>query len=686
MTSETFEFSFTPNPLLDEFITPYQTPPFHLIKPEHFLPAFIDTIKEALNEISVITGQNAEPDFANTMESLSRSGSRLARISNIFFALNSAETNPLMQEIAREVAPLLADYQNDVLFNTSLFSRIREVYNKQNSWALTPEEASLMDKTYKMFVREGANLGESDQERLREISRRLSELSLRFEDNLLAETNNWILHLTDPEDLAGLPSSQKEAAAEEAHNRGLQGWVITLKAPSYWPFMQYAERRHLREKLFKAANQRAFRSNPFDNREIIMQLANLRLERAGILGYKSHAHYVLVESMAMTVEKVEEFLRRLYHAFMPVAQKELAHLQAFAAEAGADFALKPWDWHYFEEKLRKASFDFDKEELRPYFKLDDVVHGVFTLTGRLWGLKYIRNHTIPVYHAENQVYEVYGKDDDFLAILYLDFFPREGKNQGAWMTVFRDQERRGGKNIRPQVSLVCNFARPTTTKPSLLTHEEFNTFLHEFGHALHGIFSQVTYANLSGTNVYRDFVELPSQIMENWAVEEDFLNLFARHYQTGEVMPSGLIKKIVEARNFHAGFAAVRQLGFAFLDMAWHSVTEPIVESVVAFEQEALKTVRLFPPVENTLISTTFAHIFAGRYASGYYSYKWAEVLDADAYEVFKSNGVFDSDTAESFREHILSKGGTEHPMDLFKRFRGREPAIEALLEREGLR
>jgi peptidyl-dipeptidase Dcp len=678
--------SETINPLLREFNTPFGTPPFGDIRHEHFMPAFKAGIKAGLEEIDFIATKPEAPSFENTISALSRSGRTLNRVSNVFYPLNDAETDTQMQEIAREAAPLLADYHNDILFNQGLFERVKAVFAKREELQMSAEETTLLEKTYKMFVRNGAGLDAASKARLREISRALSELSLKFDDNLLAETNHWFLHLTSNDDMSGLPESQLEAAAAAASKRGLEGWVITLKAPSMWPFLQYADRRALREQVFRAANRRGFNGNQFDNREIIRQIANLRLERANLLGYATHAHFVLEERMAESPQKVKDFLRELLEAARPKAMKDLEEVQQLARETGADHAIEYWDWYYYAERMRKARYDFDQELLRPFFELDHVIKGVFELAGRLWGLRFVPNEKIPVYHTEVTAYEVYDDHDTFLAILFLDFFPREGKSPGAWMTGFREQERIDGHDIRPQVSLVCNFTRPTETKPSLLTHGEFNTFLHEFGHALHGMFSQVTYSDLSGTNVYRDFVELPSQIMENWAVEREYLDLFARHYLTGEKIPAEMVEKIVATQNFHAAFAAMRQLGFGLNDMAWHSITEAETKEVAAFERAAMEPARMFAPVSDTLVSGSFAHIFAGGYAAGYYSYKWAEVLDADAFRLFKEKGIFDRATAAAFREHILSKGGSEHPMLLYKRFRGSEPTIDALLEREGLR
>ncbi len=673
------------NPLLHEFETEFGTPPFGQIRHEHYVPAFRASIDQGLAEVAAIAASAQAATFENTIAALSRCGRLLSRVSNVFFPLSDAETDPTMQDIALQVAPLLADYQNDILFNEALFGRVKEVFLQKDKLLLTAEEITLLEKTYKMFVRNGAGFDAECKSRLREISRELSELTLKFDENLLAETNGWFLHLTSLEDLSGLPGSQLEAAAEEARERKLDGWVITLKAPSMWPFLQYADRRDLREKVFRAANSRCFNGNTFDNRENVVRIANLRLERARLLGYETHAHFVLEERMAELPEKVMDFMGHLLQAARPNALKDLEEVQQFARELGYEHPIDYWDWYYFAEKMRKARYDLDQEQLRPYFELNSVVKGVFELAQRLWGLQFVPNNNIPVYNSEVSTFEVYDEQRTFLAILFLDFFPREGKSPGAWMTAFREQEVLNGHDLRPHISLVCNFTRPTDSKPSLLTHGEFNTFLHEFGHALHGIFSKVTFADLSGTNVYRDFVELPSQIMENWAVQGPFLDLFARHYQTGQKIPCDLVKKIVDARNFHAAFAAMRQLGFGFLDMAWHNITDPFQGLADQFEKVAMEPAQLFRPLNNSMISASFAHIFAGGYAAGYYSYKWAEVLDADAFKLFAERGIFDQQTAADFRRHILEKGGSEHPMALYKSFRGSEPTIDALLEREGL-
>ncbi len=674
------------NPLLSLFDTTFGNPPFPEIKEENYLPAFEKAIKEGLREVEQIVNNPENPDFSNTLAAFSFCGRLLDQVSQVFFNINGAETNPEIQEIARKVSPLLSDYQNDILFNEKLFERVNQVYRQRKSLKLDPEQKTLLDKTWKMFVRNGAGLEKEKKERLREISRELSDLSLKFQDNLLAETNAYSLHITDKKNLSGLPDSAVEAAAKLARDKGKKGWMFSLQAPSFLPFMQYADNRALREELFMAFNTRCYKGNQYDNRDIILKIANLRLERARLLGYSTHAHFVLEERMAQTPEKVTSFLHELLEAARPAALKELEDVQALAEKTGADFSLQPWDWAYYSEKLRKQRFDLDQEELRPYFQLENVKEGIFELTRRLWGLKYEPTREVQVYHPEVETYKVFDEDERFLGLLYLDFFPREGKNSGAWMSTFRDQEKRNGSDIRPLVLIVGNFSRPSDTRPSLLTFNEFTTFVHEFGHALHGLLSDVTYPDLSGTSVYRDFVELPSQLMENWAYEPDFLNLFARHYQSGEKIPAEMVEKIIKAKNFNAGYATLRQLGFGLNDMAWHSLTSPTGEDPEKFETRAMKPANLLPRISQTMMSTSFAHIFAGGYAAGYYGYKWAEVLDADTFQAFKENGIFDRETARAFREHILSRGGSEHPMKLYKRFRGKGPSIDPLLKREGLK
>jgi peptidyl-dipeptidase Dcp len=674
------------NPLLETFTTPYQTPPFDKIKHEHYEPAFRAAIEEARQEIESIANNTQEPTFENTIEALAFAGYRLDIVSSIFFNLNSAETDEKMQEIARTVSPWTTDFNNDVLFNETLFNRIKTVYENREQLALNAEQQMLLEKTYKRFARNGANLSAENKEKLREISRELTDLTLRFSDNVLAETNGWFLHLTDENDLSGLPQSSVDAAAFAASSKNLEGWVFTLHAPSYLPFMRYADNRELREKMFMAFSTRSYKENEYNNTQILTRIANLRLERANLLGYETHADFVLETTMAQNTATVMNFLNDLAKASMPVAQQEVKEVREFAKSLGFNEQFQRWDWSYYAEKLRKAKYDFDEELTRPYFELEKVTAGIFDLTNKLWGLTYVKNTTIPVYHKDVQVYEVYDENRRFLSVLYLDFFPREGKSAGAWMTSFREQYVQGETDFRPHVSLVCNFTKPTDTKPSLLTFNEFRTYLHEFGHALHGMMSDVTYTSISGTSVYRDFVELPSQILENWGREKEFLDMFAVHYETGEAIPAEMIEKIMDANRFHAANAAVRQLSFGFNDMGWHTIKSPVTTPAEQFERKSMEPVQVFDWVEGTLMSAAFSHIFAGGYSAGYYGYKWAEVLDADAYKAFKQNGIFDRVTAKSFRDNILSKGGSEHPMDLYVKFRGQQPTIDALLEREGLK
>lgn len=673
------------NPLLSDFITPYQTAPFNDIKPEHYMPAFLTAMEKGRSEIAAIIANSSAPTFSNTIETLENSGKLLGRISSIFFNINSAETNEDIQSIAREVSPLLSEYANDIWLNQALFNRVKQVYDGKDTLNLTTEQQMLLNNTYKAFVRQGALLNESDKMRYREITGELSKLTVEFGENVLAETNDYRLHITNENDLAGLPGHVKEAAAMLAKSENKDGWLFSLQAPSYLAFMKYADNRALREELFKAYSSRGNRNNERDNKENILKQARLRLEKARLLGYKSHADYVLEERMAQSPEKVNTFLDELYEKSFSFASNDVKEVAAFAKTQGLKEPLQRWDFSYYSEKLKSSLFDLNDEMVKPYFELTRVTDGIFNLTNKLWGLTYKHNPEIPVYHSDVKAYEVYDKDGKFLSVLYLDFHPRSSKQGGAWMTSYKEQFTENGINSRPHISLVCNFTAPTETKPSLLTYYEVTTFLHEFGHGLHGMLSAVNYESLSGTNVYRDFVELPSQIMENWAREKEWLQEVAVHYETGETIGDQLVDKIIAAGNFQSGYFTVRQLSFGFNDMAWHNLTNEIPSDVIAFERKAMERTELFPIVEGTSLSTAFAHIFDGGYAAGYYGYKWAEVLDADAFAVFKQNGIFDKTTAESFRANVLSKGGTEHPMSLYVKFRGHEPSIQPLLERSGL-
>lgn len=678
--------SLAPNPLLQPFNTLHDTAPFTKIKNEHYLPAFNEAVALARADMQAIIDNREVPDFANSIEAMERMGEKLGIIQGIFFNLNSAETNDEMQQIAQEVAPLLSEFGNDISLNPGLFARVKMVYEQKDRLALTAEQETLLENTYQAFVRNGANLSETDKETYRKITSELSKLGLQFSQNVLAETNAFELHLTDEAELGGLPAFVRDAAAFQAKQKEKEGWLFGLQQPSFLPFMKYSERRDLREKLFRASACKGNQNNDRDNKAIVKKILELKLQKAKLLGYQSHAQYKLARRMAETPERVNNFLNDLHQASKPAANTELAEVRQFARDLGFDGEIERWDWAFYSEKLKNARYGFNEEEVKPYFKLENVGSGVFGLAKQLYGLEFRETGEIEVYHPDVKVYEVFDGNGDFLAVFYADFFPREGKRPGAWMTDYRSQYMEDGVNKRPHISIVCNFTKPTSTTPSLLTFDEVTTFLHEFGHALHGMLSQCRYPGTSGTNVYQDFVELPSQMHENWAYEKTWLDQFAVHFETGEKLPEELIQKLVASKNFQAGYFQERQLSFGMLDMAYHTKTEPMTESIAEFETRVMKPTELLVPVEGALMSTAFSHIFAGGYDAGYYSYKWAEVLDADAYSVFQKNGIFDRATADSFRENILEKGGSEHPMTLYKRFRGQEPSVDALLERSGLK
>ncbi|HVN57195.1 MAG TPA: M3 family metallopeptidase [Bacteroidales bacterium] len=678
--------SETKNPLLQEWNTPFGAPPFDQIKPGHFRPAAEEAIKEALAEIDLIAGNGETPDFFNTVESLEYCGEKVGRVASVLYNLNSAETSPELQAAARDISPLLARFSNDITLNQKLFERIKKVYDSREKESLSPEQRTLLDRKYKSFVLGGAALDEEKKKRFREISEELSTAGLKFEENVLEETNAYELHLTDINDLEGLPVLVKEAAMHEAETRKKDGWVFTLHFPSYIPFMQYSARRDLREKMFRAYTSRAYHGNERDNRDLVIRIVNLRLEIASLLGYETYADLALVDRMADTRQKVSSFLEELYSSSHPAARRDYDNILNYAKLNGHTGQVERWDWAYFSEKLKKSKFDIDDEVLRPYFSLEQVINAVFSLAGKLYGLSFVPDTKIPLYHPEVRTWQVIGTDGNFKALFYADFHPRQGKSGGAWMTCYREQRKEHGKDIRPLVSIVTNFGRPTSASPSLLTFTELTTFLHEFGHSLHAILSDCTYESVSGTNVARDFVELPSQFMENFAFEREWLESWAIHYRTGERIPYEIVKRIQEASTFNEGYACERQLGFAFLDMAWHSMSSPYPGRVEDIEGEVLKRTDMFPAVGSANVSCSFTHLFGGGYASGYYGYKWAEVLDADAFWYFREKGIFNSEVAASFRKNILEKGGTEKPMDLYKRFRGREPSIEALLQRSGLK
>lgn len=674
------------NPFLEKFDTPFETVPFDKIKTEHFKPAIEAAMAEGKAEVKAITDNSETPTFANTIEALERAGAKVNIVAGVLSNLNSAETSPEIQELAKDIFPMITEYGNDILLDEGLFARIKAVYEQKDTLTLSAEQTTLLDKTYKSFVRNGANLNDTDKQKLREVDVELSKLSVQFGQNVLADTNGYTMHLTDEADLAGLPDQVREAAAMTAKQMEKEGWVFTLQYPSYVPFMTYASNRDLREKLAKAYAKRGYQENDNDNRQIVKDFARLRYERANLLGYATHADFVLEQRMASTPKVVENFLNDLLKHAKPAADKEMDELVAYAKKLDGIEELQRWDYAYYSEKLKKEKFSIDDEMLKPYFELDKVIEGIFAVAKKLYGLNFKANADIPVYHSEVKAYEVEDNDGKHVSVFYADFFPREGKRNGAWMTSFRGQKVVEGSEQRPHVSIVCNFTKPTETRPSLLTFNEVLTFFHEFGHALHGMLANGTYESLSGTHVYWDFVELPSQIMENWVFEKETLDIFARHYETGESIPTDLIQRIKDSANYMQGYQTVRQISFGRLDMAWHAQDPRAVDDIAAFERQVGEETRLFPESkEDTSMSCGFSHIFAGGYSAGYYSYKWAEVLDADAYEYFQENGIFDPKTAQSFKDNILSRGGSEHPMVLYKRFRGKEPSADALLRRAGL-
>lgn len=672
------------NPLLESWPGPHATPAFDRIHNEHYMPAFQQALAEARAEVEAIVANTDEPTFANTIESLEFSGRRLDDLCNLFFNLNEACTDDEMQRIALEVSPLLTAFSNDVSLNPALFDRVRKVYEKRADLTLTTEQNRLLEKSYKGFVRGGAALADADKERFRELTTELGQLSLQFNQHVLAATNAFTLHLTDPAQVNELPESVREGAATEAHERGLEGWMITLQAPSMVPFMTYSSNRELKEQLWRRYNSRCY-GDEQDNRELVKRIVALRLEVARLLGYETYAAYVLEERMAGTQQRVQKFLSELLDRAIEPARNEVKEVADFARSEGADYELMPWDYAYWQEKLKQARYTFDEEMLKPYFRLENVQRGVFLLAEKLYGLTFRENSDIPVYHPDVKAFEVCDGDGTFLAVLYMDYFPRASKRGGAWMTEFRPQYIEKGHEVRPLISVVCNFTKPTREQPSLLTFDEVTTLLHEFGHALHGMMAKGTYPSLTGTSVYRDFVELPSQIMENWATEKEYLDLWAIHYQTGEKIPAELVQKVIDAKNYQAAYRHIRQVSFGLIDMAWYTVTAPVTEDVARFEQQAAEKTQLLPRVEGQCMSTAFGHIFAGGYAAGYYGYKWAEVLDADAFSLFHERGIFNREVASSFRHDLLEKGGSEDPMTLYVRFRGHEPDSQALFERMGI-
>ena len=674
------------NPLVKEWNTPFQTPPFNSIKTEHYKPAMLYAIEQAKQEVNAIIVNRARPDFENTIVALERAGGLLNRISGVFFNINECMTSDQLQQIYMEIIPDLTAYGNDVSMNPLLFAKVKEVYDQRDDIALTTEQRMLLEKTYKSFIRSGALLEGAAKEEYRKVSEELSMLTNQYQMNVLAEQNAFFLNITNKKDLAGLPDYVIAAAREEAKARKQKGWTFTLQYPSFSPFMQYADNRDLREKMWRASAFEANNNNDKDNKEIARKIANLRLRMAQLLGYSSYAEYALEERMAQNPQTVNKFINDLFEASMPFAEKEMKEVQDYANAHGFVGQIQRWDFSYWSEKLKNDKYAMDPSMFKPYFKLENVKKGVFDLADRLYNIEFRENEQIEKYHPDVTVYEVYDKTDGkFLAVLYMDFFPRESKRSGAWMTAFREQYiDENGNDVRPLIQLVCNFTKPTSKEPSLLTFDEVNTFLHEFGHCLHGIFASGTYQSISGTSVYRDFVELPSQIMENFATEKEFLDMFAVHYKTGEKIPQELIDKLIASQRYLAGYMSVRQLSFGMIDMAWHTITSPYTGDVIAMEKNAIAKTELMPVVENSVMTTSFGHIFAGGYAAGYYGYKWAEVLDADAFAAFKEKGIFNREVSTSFRKNILSQGGKKHPMELYKAFRGHEPTNEALLRRCG--
>jgi peptidyl-dipeptidase Dcp len=673
------------NPLLAAWTTPFGAPPFDKIKDEHYLPAFRQGIEDARREIDAVVNDPAAPSFANTIEALEASGSLLKRVDNVFNSLLSAETDDEMQKIAQQVAPLLSQLQDDTLLNEKLFGRVKAVYALKDGLDLSPEQATLLEKTYKDFVRGGANLDEARKAELREINQELAVLSLRFDENVLKEDNGFFLALDKREDLAGLPEAVIAAAAEAAQKKGRTGqWVFTLHKPSLIPFLTYAERRDLREKLFKAYIRRGDNDNEFDNKTILAKIASLRVKKAELLGYKTYADFVLEENMAKTPANVLKLLDQIWTPSLAMAKKEARDLQEMIRRDGKDFKLEPWDWWYYAEKVKKAKYDLDDEALRPYFKLENVRDGAFAVAGKLYGLKFSERTDIPVYNPEVKVFEVQEADGRHVGLLYTDYFPRPSKGGGAWMNSLRDESDRNGRFVTPIVTNNGNFARPAGDQPSLISFEDALTLFHEFGHGLHGLLSRCRYERLSGTSVPSDFVELPSQIMENWAQHPDVIKAYARHYQTGQPIPDELLAKIQRSKLFNQGFATVEYLAACYLDMDWHLLTDPAEQDPTAFEAASLKRIGLIPEIVVRYRSPYFRHIFSEGYEAGYYSYIWSEVLDADAFAAFTEKSLFDPATALSFRTNILEKGGSEDPLVLYKRFRGREPKVDALIRRKG--
>ena len=678
--------TFTSNPFFSSYNTPYDVPPFHLIKNEHYKPALVEGIKKQQQEIDAIVNQKSQPTFENTIIALENSGELLTKVSTVFNNMNSANTNEEIQQIAKDVAPLLSAHRDNINLNEKLFARVNTLWKQKEQLKLTSEQTKLLEKSYKGFVRSGANLDEAQKQTLRKLNSELAVLTLKFGQNILAETNSYELVITNKEDLEGLSDDLIRAAAETAQAKGKPGkWIFTLSNSSVMPLLQYSSNRKLREEIWKAYKNRCNNGNAFDNNAIAIQLANLRAEKARLLGYATHADYVLEESMAKTPEKVMSFLSQLWEPALAKAKMEEAEIKQMMLDEGFKTAVQPYDWRYYSEKIRKEKFDLDEQELRPYFSLDVVTNGVFMVCEKLYGLKFKQLKNVPAYHQDVTVWEVMEKDGTHLGILYMDFYPRASKRGGAWMTSYRPQKTVNGKRIAPVISIVCNFSKPTADAPALFTFDEVSTYFHEFGHALHGLLSNVTYKSLAGTSVPRDFVELPSQVMENWASDPEVLKMYAKHYKTGEVIPDALIQKLENAGTYGQGFATVEYLASTYLDMDFHTITAPISGTADSFELNSMKNIGLISSIIPRHRANYFSHVFSGGYSAGYYSYIWSGVLDTDAFDQFKKTSLFNPAKADSFRKNVLERGGTEEPMDLYKKFRGGEPSIEPLLKKRGL-
>jgi len=675
------------NPLLAKWDTPFETPPFEKIKTEHYLPAFKEAIKIHDLEIDKIANNSEEATFSNTVEAIDYSGKKLKRVRRVFSAMNSAMSNDEMQAINKEVSPLLSAHRDDINLNQDLFKRVKEVYEKKESLGLNTEQNKLLDKYYKRFLRGGANLEDEAKEEFRKINEELSLLTVQFGENVLKETNRFELVIDNEDDLAGLPENLIAAASETAENKGYTGkWVFTVHKPSMIPFLQYSSKRDLRKKIYSAYFMKGDNNNELDNKKILSRIAMLRLKRANLLGYETHAHYVLEEQMALNPDNVYKLLNNLWTPALERSKQEREEMQQIIYDEGNNFKLEPWDWWYYAEKLKKVKYNLDEEELRPYFQVENVIDGVFGLATSLWGITFEENIEIEKYHPEVKVFEVKEADGSQIGILYTDYFPRESKRAGAWMDAFRKQYKKDGQMIYPVIYNVGNFSKPTGDKPALLSLDEVNTLFHEFGHALHGLLSDCTYELISGTETPRDFVEFPSQVMENWSVHPDVLESYAKHYETGELIPKELVDKIQNASLFNQGFATVEYLAAALLDMDWHTITDPVEYDATEFENRSMEKIGLISEIIPRYRSTYFNHIFSGSYSSGYYSYVWSEVLDADAFNAFElTENVLDKELAGKYRKYILASGGTDDSMELYKRFRGQDPSIEPLLKRKGL-